>query len=147
MAAPARRAHWPIRVMSAENLVIDASALVDLVLGEALSGVLQERIDGAVLHAPAHVDAEVLAGLGRLHRSGRLTATVVTRQLGTISTAPVRRHALPDLLGGAWQRRGRFRLADALYLELADRLGVRMLTTDQALARATKIAEVVLAAD
>ncbi len=131
--------------MTQEHLVIDASSLVDLVLGEAVGAAVQERIDGAALHAPAHLDAEVLSALGRLHRSGRLAGSVVTAQLAVISSAPIRRHSLPDLLRGAWQRRSRMRLADALYVELADRLGLRLLTTDRALARAARIAEVVVA--
>jgi predicted nucleic acid-binding protein len=35
------------------------------------------------------------------------------------------------------------RLADALYVELADQFGVRLLTTDRSLARVARIAEVV----
>ena len=131
--------------VSDEHLVVDACALVDLLLGNGLSAAVQARINGVVLHAPAHVDAEVLSGLGRLHRSGRLTAPVVTHQLAAIAAAPILRHALPDLIRGAWERRSRIRLADALYVELAHRLGVRMLTTDRALARTTKVAEAVTA--
>ncbi len=144
MAGASGQAEGPVGVTE-EHLVVDASALVDLLLGEALSAAVQARIDGAVLHAPAHVDAEILSGLGRLYRSGKLTAPVVDEQLTAMSAAPILRHAVPDLLRGAWQRRDRIRLADALYVELADRLGVRMLTTDRALARTTKIAEVVTA--
>lgn len=130
--------------MTDEHLVVDASALVDLLLGEALSGAVQSRIDGAVLHAPANVDAEVLSGLGRLHRAGRLGASLVARQLDTIAAAPIQRHELPGLLAGAWRRRNRIRLADALYVELASRLEIPLLTTDRALGRATRIAEVVV---
>jgi predicted nucleic acid-binding protein len=129
--------------VSDEHLVVDASALIDLVLGEPLGEAVRARIDDVVLHAPAHVDAEVLSGLGRMHRAGRLTVPVVMEQLEAIAAAPIDRHPLPALLAGTWARRDRLRLADALYVELADRLGVRLLTTDRALARATKIAEVV----
>lgn len=142
MAAPRTSVRGAAGVTE-EHLVIDASALVDLVLGEAVGAAVQERIDGAALHAPAHLDAEVLSALGRLHRSGRLGAAVVTAQLATISAAPIRRRCVPDLLRGAWQRRGRMRLADALYVELAGQLGMRLLTTDRALARVVRIAEVV----
>lgn len=145
MAAPGRSFLGPAGVTE-EQLVIDASALVDLVLGEAVGAAVQERVCGAALHAPAHLHAEVLSALGRLHRSGRLTTAVVGAQLAAISSAPIQRHSLPDLLRGAWRRRNRMRLADALYVELADQLGLRLLTTDRALARAASIAEVVSAA-
>jgi len=128
--------------VSEEHLVVDASALIDLVLGEPVGAAVQHRINDAVLHAPAHVDAEVLSGLGRMHRAGRLTAPVVRAQ---IAAAPIARHQLPVLLAGTWKRRDRLRLADALYVEHADQLGLRLLTTDPALARATRIAEVVTA--
>lgn len=121
--------------------MLDAAALVDLVLGEALGAAVHARIVGVALHAPAHLDAEALSALGRLHRAGRLAAAVVGEQLAVIATAPITRHALPELLPGAWRRRSRLRLADALYVELASQLGVRILTTDQALARTTRIAE------
>ena len=46
-------------------------------------------------------------------------------------------------LAGAWARRGDLRLLDALYVELAARLSVRILTTDHRLARATPLAEAI----
>lgn len=129
--------------MSEEHLVVDASTIVDLLLGGAASRLVRTRIDGVVLHAPAHLDSEVLSALGRLQRAGRLAAKLVAGQLAALADAPIARHALGDLVTGAWQRRHRLRLADALYVELADRLGLRLVTTDRALARATRLAEIV----
>jgi predicted nucleic acid-binding protein len=62
-----------------------------------------------------------------------------------VAESPVVRHPLPDLLAGAWARRQRLRVVDALYVELADRLGLRILTTDAGLARASRLAELVTA--
>lgn len=131
--------------MSRQDLVVDASALVDLLLGEVLGEAVAARVEGAVLHAPAHVDAEVLSGLGRLHRSGRLTASAVGVRLSAMAAAPVARHPLANLIGGAWERRGTLRVADALYVELAAGLAAPLLTTDARLARAVPLAEVVTA--
>jgi predicted nucleic acid-binding protein len=50
---------------------------------------------------------------------------------------------LPDLLAGAWARRSRVVLADALYVELAEHLDVVVLTTDARLARAAKVARAI----
>lgn len=47
-----------------DEVVVDASALVDLLLDNALGGAVRRRIAGHVLHAPAHLDAEVLSTLG-----------------------------------------------------------------------------------
>ncbi len=51
-----------------DGVIVDASAMVDLLLGTELSNSVAERLRGQQLHAPAHFDAEVLSALGRLHR-------------------------------------------------------------------------------
>ena len=129
--------------MADVHAVIDASAMIDILLAGSLGAAVIEHIDGVVLHAPAHLDAEVLSGLGRLHRARRLPAATVSRQLDELVAAPVQRHPLPALVLGAWKRRDRVRLADALYVELAAKLGVRLVTTDTRLGRASRIADVV----
>jgi predicted nucleic acid-binding protein len=127
---------------SEQHLVLDASAVVDLVLGQPISEAIAARLDGCVLHAPAHLDVQVLSALGRLHRAGSLTAREVSRQIDLVAVAPIERHRVAALLRGAWGRRSQLRLADALYVELASGLGVPLVTTDAALARATLVAEV-----
>lgn len=113
-----------------DDVVVDASALVELLIEGRLGEAVGRRLLGARLQAPAHLDAEVLSALGRLHRAGRFPASRVSAMLTALVAAPIVRHPLPDLLAGAWARRERVRLVDAVYLELADRLGVPLLTTD-----------------
>ena len=67
--------------MEGEALVLDASAMVDLLLGASSAPVIRQRLQGSDLHVPSHFDAEVLSALGRLHRGGRLTATEVSERL------------------------------------------------------------------
>ena len=95
------------------------------------------------IHAPAHVDAEVLSALGRLHRAGALTAREVASHLGQLATAPIERHDLPPLLAGAWRRRDRMRLQDALYVELSEATDATLLTTDAKLALAAGVEPVI----
>ena len=126
-----------------EPAVIDASALVDLLLGTDHGRAVGKVLTGlAELHAPAHIDAEVLSALGRLHRAGTVTTRQVTTRLEALTRAPIERHALTTLVAGAWRRRARFRLVDALYVELSEALGARLLTTDGRLASAVGISAI-----
>lgn len=50
---------------------------------------------------------------------------------------------LPGLMDGAWRRRKQLRLSDALYVELADELGIALVTSDRRLGRAHSAAVVV----
>lgn len=120
-----------------DAVVLDASAAVDLLIGSELSPGVAERLRDVEVHSPAHVDAEVLSALGRLHRVGDLTTDRVADLLVHVVTMPVQRHLLEPLLEGAWERRGNLRLVDALYVELAERLDAAIVTTDGRLASAT----------
>jgi predicted nucleic acid-binding protein len=136
----------PLETSSAnppERLVVDASAVVDLLLGTDLAVAVEYRLRGRELHAPAHLDAEVLSALGRLHRAGQLSEDEVTERLDIVSASPIERHELPGLLAGAWIRRHTLRLVDALYVELTEQLNGRLVTTDMHLATATDLAELV----
>ncbi len=127
-----------------EALVLDASAVVEALLGTDLGVRIRERMRGHLLHAPAHLDAEVLSALGRLHRAGDLDESTVAAALDELSAAPIRRHPLASLLSGAWARRESQPLVDALYVELALSLAsARLLTTDARLARSHDRAELI----
>ena len=119
----------------ATEAVVDASLLVDVLAATELAERARRALAGVVMHAPAHLDAEVLGALGRLERAGFVAAPAVSAALRNLAEAPVTRHTLPPLLESAWGRRNDLQLADALYVELADRLGLQLLTTDQRLAR------------
>lgn len=126
----------PAEATAADHVVVDASAMVDLLAGTELAKAVAARLRGAVWHAPAHFDAEVLSALGRLQRAGGLTERSVSDRIRHLSAAPITRHLLSGLLAGAWSRRQSVRLTDALYCELASELSVPLVTTDLRLARA-----------
>ena len=123
--------------------VVDASLVVDFVLGGTQAVAIGAHIDGLELWAPAHIDAEVLSAIGRMHRAGELTTREAGTRLGEAMDIPLRRQLLDDLVPGAWRRRDRLRLSDALYVEVASRRDVPLLTTDARLGRAVRIAEVI----
>jgi predicted nucleic acid-binding protein len=122
--------------------VLDASALVDLLLGGTLGNAVATRIAGHGLHGPAHLDAEAFSVIGRLQRAGEIDAEAVGEMIDELASAPIVRHAVASLLRGAWARRGSLRFADAVYVELAESLKMTLVTTDGRLASAA-VAEVV----
>ncbi len=128
------------------TLVVDASAIVEALLGTDLGKAARKRMRGMALHAPAHLDAEVLSALGRLHRADELSGSAAQGALDALAAAPIARHPLAGLLAGAWERRERQRLVDALYSQLAESLdSATLLTTDARLARSDSRAELLQA--
>ena len=121
--------------MADARLVIDASAMVDLLLRNPAGDAVGREITATSLHAPPHFDIEVLSALARLHRAGHLSEPEIEQRLRQLRTAPVERHTGTDLLEPAWAMR-HVRITDGVYLCLADALGTRVVTTDRALARA-----------
>lgn len=115
------------------EVVVDASTMVDLLLGNEVGGAVRRRLAGHALHAPAHLDAEVLSALGRLHRAGELEAEEVESMLRDLEAAPIQRHDVSGLLFGAWSRRHQLRLADALCVQLAVIRDLPLVTTDRRL--------------
>jgi predicted nucleic acid-binding protein len=130
-------------VPETESLVVDASVIVDLLARTSRARAVGARLRGSAWHAPAHVDAEVLSALGRLERAGRLDDVEAADGLLALSELPIERHAVSPLLLGAWTLRNELRLVDGLYVELARRLGMRLITTDRRIARAAPVAEAI----
>ena len=126
-----------------EQLIVDASAMVDLLLGSGRAEAIECRLRGHELHAPGHFDAEVLSAIGRLERAGHMSGTDAEKRIHRVAAAPLQRHPLAPLLAGAWQRRYNLRLVDALYVELAAQIEATIITVDAALAAAAPIAELI----
>jgi len=124
------------------EVVVDASAVVDLLLDNRVGSAVRRRLAGHALHAPAHLDAEVLSALGRLHRAGDLEVEDVESRLRDLVTAPIQRHDVSDLVIGAWSRRHQLRLIDAVYIQLAVLRDLPLVTTDRRL-RAAPCVDVV----
>jgi predicted nucleic acid-binding protein len=124
------------------EVVADASALVDLLLDDEPGQAVRRRLAGQVLHAPAHVDAEALPALGRLHRDGQLEVDDVESRLVSLTGAPLVRHPRGRSRAGRLARRHQLRPADACYVELATTRGWPLVTTDRRL-RSIPAADVV----
>jgi len=124
------------RRLALRAVVVDASAMVELLLGSTAGGQAGDAMRDAVVAVPAHFDAEVLSALGRLSRAGELPEAAVEPRLALLVRAPFTRYGLEPLLGGAWTLRHNLSLRDALYVALARRLHATLLTADARLGRA-----------
>jgi len=120
-------------------LVIDASALVELLL-RTIKGERVERAVGAAdLAAPDLVNAEVMQGLRGLERGGKLTAARAGRAIARLSESSIWQVPTGTLVREAWSMRANFSAYDACYLALARALGCPLLTTDRRLTRAPEV--------
>lgn len=122
-------------------LVVDASALTELVLGRPAGDVVGEHLvgHGFALHAPHLVDVEVLSALRRLVASGEATTERTGEAIADLLDLPIERYPHDILVPRIWQLRENFSAYDASYVALAEGLAdepVPLLTADVRLARA-----------
>ncbi len=69
------------------SVVLDASAMVDLLLSTPVGEAVGQTLRATTLHAPPHFDVEVLSALARLHRGGYLTEAQVEQRLEQLRRA------------------------------------------------------------
>ena len=119
----------------ADRCVVDASAIVELLLQTAFGKRSVAHVRDATLLAPAHLDAEVLSALGRLHRADGVSADDVEDALAELRDAPIQRVPSTPFLEHAWSMRDRYALRDALYVVLAMAAETTLVTRDARLAR------------
>jgi predicted nucleic acid-binding protein len=122
-------------------LVVDASALTELVLARPAGEVVGEHLagHGFALHAPHLLDVEVLSALRRLVSSGEATADRAGEAIADLLDLPIERYPHDILVPRAWQLRENFSAYDASYIALAEGIAdepVPLLTADARLARA-----------
>ncbi len=119
-------------------IVLDASAVLELLLGTELGRFVSIRIaDPALsLHAPHLIDIEVVQALRRYVREGELDQHAATMALEDLRSLDMERHAHEPLLDRIWTLRENLTAYDAAYIALAEALDTRLLTCDGKLARA-----------
>lgn len=119
------------------GVVLDASAAVEIALDTARGLDLASHIttDGDVM-VPDHFFAEVGAALRRIENHGDLSADRATLALRRVRSLRVRRVSTRDLLLVAWDLRRNLTIGDGLYVALARRLDVALVTADDRLSQA-----------
>ena len=123
-------------------IVLDASALVELVLGTPAGRTIAARIaDPSVgLHVPHLADVEVTQALRRYTREGEIDAAAATVALDDFRALDLQRHAHEPLLDRVWKLRDNLSAYDAVYVALAEVLDTIVLTCDGRLARSPGLA-------
>ena len=119
-------------------IVLDASALVELLLNTAAGRTIATRIaDPALsLHVPHLADIEVTQALRRFANDGDLAAADAVVAIEDLRSLDLERHAHEPLLDRVWALRRHLSAYDAVYVALAEVLDTVLLTCDGRLARA-----------
>jgi len=125
-------------------LVVDASALTELILGRPAGDVVGEHLvhHRFAVHAPHLVDVEVLSALRRLVASGETNVERAGEAIADLQDLPIERYQHGILVTRIWQLRENFSAYDASYVALAEGLAdepVPLLTADGRLARAIDV--------
>jgi predicted nucleic acid-binding protein len=119
-------------------IVLDASALLEILLRTPLAERLMDRALGASerMHAPHLLDVEVTQVLRRLVRLKEVTAARAEQALDDLSKLAIERHEHQSLVGRVWQLRDSISAYDGVYVALAEALDAPLLTCDAKLAGA-----------
>ncbi|MGH3322720.1 MAG: type II toxin-antitoxin system VapC family toxin [Streptosporangiaceae bacterium] len=123
------------------DYVLDASALVLALTGKTdIADRLRQRLRTIRRHAPHLIDAEVGNVLRRHEQGGRISPEEARSALDACRVLIEYRypHAGP-LAELAWTQRANVSFYDALYVALAVRLGVPLMTADAKLRRAPNL--------
>ena len=121
---------------SVERTVIDASAVVELLLGGSRARVVRQVIAAASPAAPDLLNAEVISAFRRFEASGVLGARRAGEAISRLADAPIERLTTAQLSLDVWRLRHNLTSHDATYVALAAALDCPLLTADGGIARA-----------
>jgi predicted nucleic acid-binding protein len=121
--------------MNMPNIVIDTSAMIEILLNDQSADVaLRRRVMFSRLAAPELFDIEAASVLRRLVRCGAVAELAAASALADIGNAPVARAPHRPLMGRVWELRHSVGAYDAAYIALAEYLDVPLVTCDAKLA-------------
>jgi len=127
-------------------IVVDASVVVELLLGTAAGRAAEGRLFGrrATLHAPHLMDVEAAHALRRYWLSAELDTARAAEAFADLADLPITRHEHALLLPRIWQLRDNLTAYDATYVALSEALDATLVTRDARLARGAGPARVSL---
>jgi predicted nucleic acid-binding protein len=119
--------------------VIDASAVVELLLASDRADAVERSIEDADLAAPDSMNPEVLQAIRGLERAGEIGRDRAEEMLVGLLTMSIALMPTVGLMTDAWALRDNLSAYDACYVALARRLGSALITGDHRLARAPNL--------
>jgi predicted nucleic acid-binding protein len=119
-------------------IVVDASALLEVLLNTSVSGRVARRLfaPDETLHVPHLLDLEVAQVLRRYGIVGEIDAERGEQALNDFTELPLNRYPHDLFLPRVWTLRRNLTAYDASYVALAEALGAPLITRDAALANA-----------
>jgi predicted nucleic acid-binding protein len=117
-------------------VVVDASALVELLLQRERAPAVVQAVGDSQMVAPDLINPEVLWALRRRERRGILRPDRARQAVEDLLDAPLRRFPTLELLATAWTLRANITSYDACYVALARELECPLVTADRKLSRA-----------
>lgn len=110
-------------------IVVDASAMVEALIGRDAAGELLDVLSGQV-SAPHLLDVEVLSVLRGLTIGGKLGVASAEEALRDYFAFAIDRYETHPLAGRIWALRHQYTSYDAAYLALAEALDAPLYTCD-----------------
>lgn len=110
-------------------IVVDASAVIDVLVGEPNLPLVQRLQDEPVWHAPHLLDVEVHHVLRRLEARGDLTTDQVDEARRNFHDLMIDRYPHHPLSDRVWELRTALSAYDATYVALAEALDASLVTT------------------
>jgi predicted nucleic acid-binding protein len=120
-------------------VVVDASAIVQLLIRGRGASLVEEFIAERVTFAPTLLDVEVLNSIARMERNHEMSTALASEAAATLAGAKIVRVPSDRLTSAAWTLRHNIAIADAFYVALAVLLRATVLTADARLSRAPKL--------
>lgn len=109
-------------------IVIDASAAV---LALMSNGEARQMLRSEDLHAPAHIDVEIVSAFRRHVRTEKIAPRVVEGILNQWSNVGLRRYLAQPFLARMWELHHNLTPYDAASVALAESLECSLLTADR----------------
>jgi predicted nucleic acid-binding protein len=114
-------------------IVIDASAVLEILKRTETGAELETAIAGHTLHAPHLIDIEVASALRRWELHGEMKPADAAAALEVFARISLRRHPHDAMLKEIWHLRSNLTVYDAAYVALAKSLQAELLTMDSGL--------------